>query len=117
MADLHRGLKVEVVDQQEAEGFSVALARTHNSKTDVGYGLHVAPSMFSTSGIQRNDLRAYRGRTSTPGARRGCQLPFRPDVLTVWPQPGLGHSLPTQARADFAGNALRVRIPRSQIIP
>jgi hypothetical protein len=59
--DLHTALRQEVVARANREGFEVALARHQWSKDDVGFSLHVNPSSYGSSGIQKTDFLAYLG--------------------------------------------------------
>ena len=61
--DPHSALKTEVVARANITAAEVVLARLQWSKSEVGYSLHVNPTQFSMSGLQRNDFLKYLGFT------------------------------------------------------
>jgi len=63
--DPHQALKTEVVAQHNGAGLQVVLTRLQWGKDDVGYSLHVNPTTYSLSGLQRTDFLAYLGFTAS----------------------------------------------------
>jgi TIR domain len=59
--DLHSALKSEVVSKLNAGHLEVVLAKLQWGKDDIGYGLHVNPTSFSTAGLQTSDFLGYLG--------------------------------------------------------
>lgn len=64
--DLHKSLKSEVMAKVAAPGAELALVKLAWGKQDVAFSLHVAPSTWSTYGIQIPDLLSYLGFSRQP---------------------------------------------------
>jgi hypothetical protein len=59
--DLHTALKTSVLRKTHVGALEVVLAELQWGKSEKGYGLHVSPSSFTTSGFQTTDFLAYLG--------------------------------------------------------
>lgn len=60
-ADLHAGLRSEVVATANASGVALKLARLQHGKDSFTYSLHASPSSFSSAGLQTTDLLRFLG--------------------------------------------------------
>src|ERR1017187_5628452 len=59
--DLHTALKSAVIRKTQHSNMEAVLAQLQWGKDDKAYSLHVAPTSFSTSGLQTTDYLAYLG--------------------------------------------------------
>jgi hypothetical protein len=66
--DPHSALKTEMIAKANIDGMEVVLARLQWGKDDSGYSLHVNPTAFSTTGLQRTDFLAYLGSSAAINA-------------------------------------------------
>jgi hypothetical protein len=64
--DLHKSLKSEVLREATLSGVRLALVKLAWGKNDTAFSLHVAPTMWSTSGFQIPDLLSYIGFLRQP---------------------------------------------------
>jgi len=58
---MHTALKSAVLRKAQHSNMQAVLAELQWSKTEKAYSLHMAPSTFSTSGLQTTDYLAYLG--------------------------------------------------------
>ena len=64
--DLHKSLKSEILAKANASGSELALVKLAWGKDEVAFSLHVAPTTWSTSGLQIPDLLSYLGFSRQP---------------------------------------------------
>jgi hypothetical protein len=59
--DLHSAHKIDSLNEASIRGADFKLTRLQWAKNDAAFSLHVRPSEYTSSGIQRTDLLAYLG--------------------------------------------------------
>ena len=64
--DLHKSLKSEVLTEAALSGVKLALVKLAWGKNDTAFSLHVAPTTWSTAGLQIPDLLSYIGFSRQP---------------------------------------------------